>query len=261
MTPKSQPRPAVLFALLSLLLTPLLAAQQGYVRILVPVAFSGEVPGAFGSRWKVELQGRTFYPNPVEVTRAPFLSAPKVSGPFTFTDLPTASGPIFLYVHEGDMVSLNLRVRDLSREGQNWGTEIPLVTEEQTFTSAPIQLSGIPLDPRVRQTLRVYDYDGLNAATFNVRLIPRDAPQTVVEKAYAMTQKRTETFPDHPGYAEISLAELVPPGATGLADVVITHPYSGPRLWAFVSITNNDTQFITTVTPAFNGRGTVVFIP
>jgi hypothetical protein len=239
----------------------MLAAQQGYVRILVPVAFSGEIPGAFGSRWKVELQGRTFYPNPVEVTRTPLTGAPKVSGPFTFDDLPAASGPIFLYVREGDMVSLNLRVRDLSREAQNWGTEIPLVTPEQTFTSAPIQLSGITLDPRTRQTLRVYDYDGLNAATFNVRLIPRESPQTVVERAYAMTEKRTETFPDRPGYAEINLADLAPSGYSGLADVVITHPYGGPRLWAFVSITNNDTQFITTVTPAFNGRGTVVFIP
>jgi hypothetical protein len=236
--------------------------REGFRRVLVPIAFSGEVPGAHGSRWVTELNGRVFYPGQLEVTRTPF-STPRslVEGPFRFTNLPAGNNRgAFVYVPEGDFLALNLRVRDVSREAENFGTEIPLVTSEETSTVNAFDLLDIPVGPKYRQTLRMYNFEGRRATQFGVRILARDGRENLVFTHYEMPEEGLEEFPQFPGYIEVNLADLLPAAYTGRVDVSVSHTLGG-RVWAMVSVTNNDTQMVTMVTPTFQEAGGVVFVP
>ena len=233
--------------------------RPGFRRVLVPVGFRGEVPGAFGSRWVTELTGRIFYQGQKEVTRTPY-SEPKhlVEGPFRFEDLPTHGRGAFLYVPEGDFLDLSLRVRDVSREAENYGTEVPLVTSEETTTAFQFSFLDIPMGPKYRQTLRIYNFEGKRAANIGVRILARNGTQNLVFNNYSMPDGPLEEFPTEPGYLELNLGDLLP-GYVGNVDVSVSHS-AGPRLWSMVSITNNETQMVTMVTPTFNESGSIVII-
>ncbi len=233
--------------------------RPGFRRVLIPVGFSGEVPGAFGSRWVTELTGRVFYPGRVEVTRTPYSETPhQVEGPFRFTDLPAHGRGAFVYVPEGYFVDMSLRVRDVSRERENFGTEVPLVTEEETTSAFNFMFLDLPIDPKYRQTLRVYNFEGKRAATIGVQIYARDGVKDFVYNNYTMPDGPIEEFPTEPGYLELNLADLLP-GYQGRVDVSVSHP-AGPRIWGMVSITNNETQMITMVTPTFDERGGISMI-
>jgi IPT/TIG domain-containing protein len=234
--------------------------RRGFRRVLVPIAFKGEIPGALGSRWVTELSGLSNgrFPGDYEVTRTPF-SGPRqvVTGGFEFTDLPSTAGGMFLYLQEQSDVALTLRVRDVSRSDQNLGTEIPLVTADETSTVFGIMLPSVPVEPKYRLTLRVYNFNGRRAARFHVRVQSHSSDAAILADAdYSMPEEAVEEFPNRPGYLELSLADLLPPGHHGPIDVFVTQDLLPiARLWAMVSITNNDTQFVTTVTPAVREHG------
>jgi hypothetical protein len=139
-----------------------------------------------------------------------------------------------------DLLAANLRVYDVSRDEQNFGTEIPIVRDHE-LTSAPIHLAGVPVDARFRNTLRIY---GTKSATVRVTI----------------GSKSTDLFlvagPDEfdPAYAAFTDFTYIAPAPNQTPTVRITitplHPGADPaRIWAFVSVTNNATQMITTVTP------------
>ena len=236
--------------------------REGYRRILVPIAFSGEVPGANGSRWVSELRGRVFYPGTVEVSRTPAVVPQSlVQGPFTFTDLPSSNRGMFLYVTEGHFLTMNLRVRDVSRDAENFGTEVPLVTAEESTTAFAFDLLDIPVGPKYRQTLRVYNFEGRRGVQIGVRVLARGGTENLVFAHYVMPEEEPiQEFPQFPGYLEINLADLLPANYAGNVDVSVSHP-AGPRMWAMVSVTNNETQLVTMVTPTFNEHGFIAFIP
>ena len=236
--------------------------REGFRRLLVPVAFRGVVPGAHGSRWVSELNGRVFYPGQLEVTRTPFSTpASLVEGPFTFTDLPEANNRgLFIYIPEGNFLSMNLRIRDISREAQNFGTEIPIVTAEETASVNAMTLLDIPIGPKYRQTLRMYNFEGRRATQFGVRILARDGKENLVFTHYETPEEGLEEFPQFPGYIEVNLADLLPGNYEGRVDVAVSHTL-GARVWAMVSVTNNDTQMVTMVTPTFQEGGSVVFVP
>jgi len=233
--------------------------RPGFRRVLLPVGFRGEVPGAFGSRWVTELTGRIFYRGQAEVTRTPY-SEPRhlVEGPFRFDDLPTHGHGAFVYVPEGDFLDLSLRVRDVSRENENYGTEVPLVTSEETTTAFGFFFLDIPMGPKYRQTLRVYNFEGKRAANIGVRILARNGTENLVFNQYTMPDGPIEEFPTEPGYLELNLADLLP-GYEGSVDVSVSHS-AGPRLWSMVSITNNETQMVTMVTPTMSENGSIAII-
>lgn len=236
--------------------------REGFRRVLLPIAFSGEVPGAHGSRWVTELNGRVFYPGELEVTRTPF-STPRslFEGPFRFADLPAGNNRgAFIYVPEGNFLSLNLRVRDVSRAAENFGTEIPIVTSEETAAVNAMTLMDIPIGPKYRQTLRMYNFEGRRKTQFGVRILARDGKENLVFTHYETPEEGLEEFPQFPGYVEVNLADLLPGGYEGRVDVSVSHTL-GARVWAMVSVTNNDTQLVTMVTPTFQEAGYVAFVP
>ena len=234
--------------------------REGFRRVLVPIAFRGEVPGAFGSRWVTELNGRVFYPGQVEVTRTPFSEPPhKVEGPFTFADLPPAhSGGVFVYVPEGYFLDLSLRVRDVSRAQENFGTEVPLVTSEETTPAFYQMFLNVPMGPKYRQTLRIYNFEGKRRAQIGVRILDRSGTTELASSYYTMPDGPVEEFPAEPGYIEVNLGDLLP-GHEGAVDVAVAAS-AGPRMWSMVSVTNNETQMVTLVTPTFTERGGISII-
>ena len=124
----------------------------------------------------------------------------------------------------------NLRVFDVSRAAFNFGTEIPLVHDTE-FVRGPLKLVGVPLDGRYRLTLRIYAVDAVP-----VTVSAGAAPQTLM-----LTPGRNEFEPAYGAFTDF-------PVAFDPIDITITAINAAP-IWAFVTVTNNDTQLITTITP------------
>lgn len=159
----------------------------------------------------------------------------------------------FAYVPRSQIDSLaaNLRVFDRSRAGLNFGTDIPVVRERE-FTPGKdrqeqLVLVGVPLDRRFRKTLRIY-------STANVPLkLTIDYLGGRTEERFVQLRPGTSQF--DPAYAEISDLPTTPSGR-GFFTLTISldlHPINAfdfpAPIWAFVSVTNNETQMITTITP------------
>jgi len=139
-----------------------------------------------------------------------------------------ATGRIF-WMRKGTAGSLaaGLRVADISREATSHGTEIPVV-RTRDFTTGRIVLLGVPTDPRFRLTLRIYSL-AQTSEPVNVEGLGRQVFFTPGRDLY------------EPSYAEVSDLPRT------LTRVVIQS--SGAPVWAFITVTNNDTQQITTISP------------
>lgn len=146
-------------------------------------------------------------------------------------DCNEATGRLF-YVEKGrsDSLAANLRVADVSRSSSDHGVEIPVIRREQ-FRER-ITLLGVPLDPRFRNTLRIY---GLNRGPelLQVNIGRQQTINLQLQNSGDMFQPSYVSFSDFPA---------------GIGTVTV-QIYAGTPIWAFVSVTNNDTQRITTITP------------
>ncbi len=229
--------------------------EDGFDRVLLPL-FIPPVEGAFGSRFVTELRlgnsnaaieatlfglrplcnvSACIFPDPLD---QPYVIPPSevhTSRQFELTGNPGA----FLYIPKSaPRLHANLRVYDETRSALNFGTEIPVVYDRE-FSSEPIKLLGVPLDSRFRNTLRIYA-----TAETTVTVFFDDIAQLV-------TLRPGENVLD-PAYAQMSIN-----GSTGgTVDVTIAGqeiqvlPIEPPvRFWAFVSVTNNETQLISTISP------------
>jgi hypothetical protein len=149
-------------------------------------------------------------------------------------------------------VITKVRVHDTSRDDAAFGVGIPAVSALDF--AATVRLAGIPTDARFRSTLRVYAYDARNFGPVTLRV--RDAADGTL----------LATAPVALNALDPSDAALFPASAQLSLDAIIAPLRSHPRLriditdsdavrpiWAFVSITNNQTQEITLVTPQASG--------
>lgn len=156
----------------------------------------------------------------------------------------------FLYIPHGANATFNVRIQDLSRESLTWGTEIPVVREADVFTGT-LTLINIPTDDRFRCALRVYDFDGASRNTVRLRVYASDETTPAAEIQLTLSTPSGIDDSTYPGYAQIgSLMDAYPQlRSASTARVEITPLTSGARIWAFVSVTNNETQHVTTITP------------
>lgn len=227
---------------------PLFAQNE---RILLPV-FTPPVFGSFGSEFHTDLRimnntGGTvtiegLQGNCVVVCPIPSQSFELGSGQEAEpNDFVLSGNPgRFIFVNEMDIdsLSMNLRVHDVSRSALNFGTEMPIVRERE-FKLNRITLLGVPTDARFRNTLRVYSTD------------PTALLVTVGNRAPVAMGTARGSDPFEPAYA--SFGDF--PVDAGTVRVTITVdpivtllPVEIP-IWAFMTVTNNDTQAITTITP------------
>ena len=158
---------------------------------------------------------------------------------------------IFLRVFDttfSPAVTAHLRVQDVSRQSETWGTEIPVVRESDALTGAT-DLMDIPLGPEFRSLLRIYDFaPGVHAVRMRMfrlpdEMEPADADPLIAEWELTLGHGGDPRFP---GYAQLMLPTTVV-GERVRAEIA---PLAeGMRFWAFVSVTNNATQHITVITP------------
>lgn len=230
-------------------------------RVLLPI-FLPPTPGAFGAVFETELHVHNRSDEDVQVAglgttcsaiilcHHPDLPITTVrphdteTGPFNFNGTPGR----LLYLEKGDASKLawTLRVRDITRQSLNAGTEIPVVHESQ-FASDRIDLLGVRnWGAPFRFTLRVYSLDSAPAAV-RVRffaLCPTCSGAPRAETTLVLTAPDQGRGTIHlPAFAQFS------DFPTGELRVQIEPLTPGLRFWAFASITNNDTQMITTITP------------
>jgi hypothetical protein len=216
--------------------------------------FIEPVKGAFGSEFRTELRGLNASPNqPIDLWGLEiacrftppvcnWLEEPMVllepglfrSDLLDYQVFQTGTPGRFIEVPRERLedLSLTLRVYDTSRSAENRGTEIPIVRTSD-FRRKPFALLGVPRDPRYRNTLRVY----ATAATTVKVYIDFDDP-------HVLTLPAGEHVFDPP-YAQFTNF----PTGNGVSRVFIEPTENGPAVWGFITVTNNETQHITTITP------------
>jgi hypothetical protein len=232
--------------------------------ILLPVSLRQPVPGAFGSIWATDFWvaavGGVVH---LELTVQCLACAPeRVLFNGTLNDIaigtfPDESPGELIWLNRADAANarFSLRVRDLSRESQTWGTEIPVVRESQYRTTS-ITLLNVPLDSRFRVALRAYDPDVHEHQHASFRFDFRDmqggallASRTVAA-VYSITSGQT-FFPRVAACAQLGdLRGSVPEIANQeIVRVDVSPLGEATRFWAFASVTNNETQHVTLITP------------
>jgi hypothetical protein len=149
----------------------------------------------------------------------------------------------FMYLSKSDAQSLagNLRVHDVSRAALNYGTEIPLVRQRE-FENETILLPGVPGDVRFRNTLRIYGTENMTVTVTVQGQPPVEVPLTGADDDFTPSYGTFTAFPSgtEPYWVRID----GPPPLAGPSPPI----YLG-SFWAFVSVTNNETQVISTITP------------
>ncbi len=220
-------------------------------RVLFPVLFDSG--GAHGSQWVSEAAisnpSRWYIQNYNRVDAEPCIDfgCSQLLAPGAFFAFGGAGYPhgIALLVPRGeaDRLAYSLRVRDVARQAEGFGTEVPVVRDAKMALDAPLTLLDVPVDPRYRTKVRVYAfYNDYPAAFVRVQRgtqlsgIAVDMTRSCEGNACAAT----------PWYGEVDLA----PGAAGeRVNLYVETGEPGVLLWAFASVTNNETQQVTIVTP------------
>jgi hypothetical protein len=236
------------------------AAQTGlgdFERILIPIV-ADHLPGAFGSSWTTEFRARhesnvdvvVGYDNgddprliPPHSTYMPRLFA-RITG--------EPEGQFILIRRSATSTSyFSLRLRDESRNTKTAGVSVPIVRENQLLRG-PHYLLGIPAGGGFRRTLRVYDASG-RESEFDVRAFD-DREQNVVGSAHISLTPSTRFFsenvPMRPASFTADVDYLFPTlPAYQYVTIEITPHVATQEWWAFVSVTNNQTQEVTMVVP------------
>jgi|SRR5687768_17246499 len=242
-------------------------------RVLVPVSVA-DVPGAVGSLWTAELWAVNANAEKAGVAALPCLVDPVafcaatvdlLAGRSTrIPPLGNADSPgvlLLVPTHLANQIGFTLHVRDLSRQSESWGAEIPVVRERDFFTN-PSHITSIPFGSGYRQTLRIYALlDSISSARFRVKLyeVTGTANDRLLREDIVTLEPPPPPPPNRIGtpLAQITLTDLFAIEIGGVNRVRVSiEPMTEPTAllppipyWAFVSITNNQTQQVTTVTP------------
>jgi len=243
-------------------------AAENWRRILLPTS-ADRIAGANGALWRTDVRMLIASATPVEIR--PHNCDLSVIPECFVEELPLRSefdprerGMLvehirgagqFLYVRAADFekVRFNARVYDAARQTETAGAELPLPRDDE-FTSAPIDLLGIPVAPQYRHTLRIYDLHGRNGTRAIVRVYAgaETEPRATHEVTLGGTEEMritTALLPVHAAFAQLTLAELLPLDGIESVRIEVAPADPGARLWSFVTITNNDTHHVTTVSP------------
>lgn len=242
------------------------AGPSDYVAAIVPLT-SLAVPGSHGSVWQSEL--RIFnsshltlrMPGPEEIvaelppdpavviepltTRRVFLNRREagVDGHFLYVPYPLVSA-----------AKMSLRVRDTAQNATSLGDDVPVVRYDQV--SGHVTLVDIPVEDKYRATLRIYGFTPA-PMRIGVSIYPQtgDVPLSQFDvQLHGINTFEYVPFPPHPAY--LALDPLVPAvrAAGGRVRIELTNYGDNvspplPNIWAFVSLTNNETNQVTIVTP------------
>lgn len=248
---------------------------HNFERVLLP-AHNCHLRGAYGSEWCADLQVYNsgeesttiypVYPDPRGVSIAALMLPPgrvagigllrSIASSFTET-APVSARVLYIDPEHADDVHMNVRLYDQSRTSMTWGTDIPVVRERDLF-GRPIQIFPVPMATRFRTALRVYDPHRTPDASVAVTFYSVAAGHLLGSRVLTLQVLTRELSPgvidvSYPGLAELgNLSDL--PELSTLNDndsirIVVESLTPGLKLWAMVSVTNDETQHVTLLTP------------
>jgi hypothetical protein len=208
--------------------------------ILFPVSFQG--PGALGSQWLTEnfisSSGRALFRDPLPCS---FCTSSLGLGTLQLLNNSNPWGHV-LYAVRGttDTLSLSSRIRDTSRQSQTAGTEVPVV-RERDFRNQ-LRFLNIPVDPRYRVMLRLWSLSDGGPFSVAVDSTPAQAQGLTVAKIPGTSMS----------FGSMDVTSLLTKAGnnpTNLTVVTASPLAVSPPIWGMLSITNNDTQQVTIVSP------------
>jgi len=231
-----------------------------YERFLLPTLISN-VPGMYGSLWDSSFV--LYNGSDVDAWYEP----QQIYCPFECTSNAISPGtvgyPNTLFARPGDPpgrlfyvkkdsasgISFALRIKDLSRQALAEGTEIPVVRDSELRTGK-MQLLDVPTGTTSRVALRVYDADATGNGLVRVRIFSQLDGTLLSSTELALPVWQVSTPPFVPGYAQIlDLRDTFPQiAAHDRIRVELEAATSGLRYWAFLTVANTQTQFVTTIT-------------
>ena len=241
-------------------------AQSDTVPVLVPVFFGG--PGAFGSHWNTRLTIANTsdvplgsipyaYECPIpEGCLSPFPSHASIVWNATSTFYVTG---FFINMRQDEFprVAFSLRVFDDSQSAIDHGTEIPVVPYT-SFRESEIQLLDIPGDSRFRVAVRAYALPTQTPA-IAVRTY-RDPPPN-----WGGPQRPRVLISERIVFLQAGISGALPrPSAVMISDplgastseadgsrfrIGVQSQTPGVPIWAFATVTNNETQRVTVISP------------
>jgi hypothetical protein len=240
----------------------------GYTRFLVPIT-TVNVHGAHGSIWSSEWKVFNGGSNRVSVLgpfEFIFLSppvqdnevAPNQTKTLVVDHSTITSDGAFVYVRDADVegLSMSLRVRDTSVNAQSFGANIPIVRDEDF--KARIHLIDIPTDPQYRAMLRIYSAEK-QSQWVHIAIYTPDGTQPIEEHDVQLQMRDidihiAEEPAVQPAYAQLNPISPAVRAAGSRFRVEISTgspalPYVPTPIWAFISVSNNETQQVTTITP------------
>lgn len=256
------------------------AQTDGETKILLPLVVEEPIYGAHGSAWvtrialtntaerAIALRGYAQYPCVILCG----MSNPTPAGVTFYPHFAVYTREVhgyFLYAPPEDVpfVNVTIHVQDLSRQALTWGTEIPAVREDDALRGRTT-LNDVPVDDRFRSRLRVYDFDPDRTVTkqisyriYRVRTdlrypytgdqAPPADPDVLVTEGSLVFRVAGSGLGQtgHPGYVELDLDMAITPFDSERVRVELIAPNESLRYWAFISVTNNETQHVTTITP------------
>jgi hypothetical protein len=244
--------------------------ESQYERVLLPIYLNGVVPGAHGTQWATDFRMHNAGPSNVSIADRVCpagLACPPVI-PLTLTleaghslhnptDFfpPSRNNPsqlLYIFNNGAQDVSMGLRVADISRNTLNGGTDLPVIREGELLTRTA-QLLNVPLDNQTfRILLRVYDVS-YNEALFAVSVYASDEAAVPAVYATTLTAKTPKNGPFRPeaAYAELDITQLLNLRLAWpqTARIEVQPMTPGSRYWTFLSLTNNQTELVTLVTP------------
>lgn len=241
--------------------------QAEYQRVMLPIYFDGVIHGAHGSEWTTSLWVRNNGTDDVRV--APWACAagavcPAVY-PWTYSLrasqslrklVPLAANDgnpsrmLYLSQAGSDEVSFSLRFADRSRGLVDAGIDLPVIRENEALHDSA-HLFSVPLNSSFRVLLRLYEM-GEASSRFRVTIYPQsELEEQPIHSEEVSTTVAEGTFPEKAGYAQLDITALLRLEKAWPATVrlEITPLTEGSRFWSFASVTNNDTQIVTLVTP------------
>lgn len=233
--------------------------------VLIPIVADSGRPGAYGTYWRTELSlinnapvdVLAFTLDPV-LCRLPECAPPLVSSGAARTiplDAATSLPARMLYIERAwaDQIHFQLRVQDMSRQSETWGTSVPVVREDEWLTDE-FSFTRVPVRDDFRVALRLYAPRRQHAevlVTIESELGGTDLPlaELPVRLRY-FDDPGTEDFPQVPAYAEIlNLDSLFEPREGDRLRVTIRPLTPDLRYWATISVTHNATQHVTVLSP------------
>jgi hypothetical protein len=214
--------------------------------ILFPLSFQG--PGAFGSQWTTESYITSW------ISSAYFRDALPCAGCSARIDAGTKQltnngnpwGHV-LYAMRGTTGSLDFgsRIRDTSRQTQTAGTEVP-IARERDFRGQ-VRFLNVPVDSRYRVMLRLW-----SLGDYPQFIVYVDSPTLLVAPLSVTRIPGTAMW-----FGSADITSLVAKGKGSPTGVMVYpsgfgssySPLAFPPIWGMLSITNNDTQQVTIVSP------------